>query len=250
MISLPAALVLGFVLALVRASAWVVVCPPFSNSSIPAVAKVGLAAGLALLAAPAASRALPGASSAAFVAAVVEQVAIGLAIGFFVKVTVAAVTSAGSLVDLFSGLNLPPSLDPLSQQDVPLVGQLYEMIAVTLLFTSGADLLLVRGFVASFTTRTVVFGSLGELAAGATAQLGSMFAAALEIAAPLVAVLFVTQVLLGLLAKAAPQMNVFVFGFGLQVAVTILGLGLAITALPVELTNLVTRTAGQVFGGG
>lgn len=250
MIPLPGAEVIGFVLALVRASAWVVVCPPFSNSSIPAIAKIGVAAGLALVAAPAAAASLPGASTAAFVSALAEQVAIGLAMGFFVQVTVAAVSGAGSLIDLFSGLNLPPSIDPLSNEQVPLVGQLYELIAITLLFTSGADLLLVRGFVGSFTTRTVVFGSLRELASAATAQLAGMFAAALEIAAPLIAVLFVAQVLLGLLAKAAPQMNVFVFGFGLQVAVTILGLGLAVTALPSEVTNLVTRTAGVVFGGG
>lgn len=248
MISLPGAEVLGFVLALARAAAWVTVCPPFANSTIPAMVKVGLAAGLALAAAPAAARHAVPTSTAGFVTAVVTQVAIGLAIGFFVQVAFSAFAGAGSLVDLFSGLNLPPSIDPLSLEQVPIVGQLYELVALTLLFTSGADLVLVRAFVASFSAAGVSFGSLPAVASTATSDLARMFASSLEIAAPLIAVLFVAQVLLGLLAKAAPQMNVFAFGFALQVLVALLCLGLALTVLPAEVVDIVTKAVHQILG--
>jgi flagellar biosynthetic protein FliR len=247
-ITLPAATVIGFVLALVRASAWVVVCPPFSNRAIPAVAKIGLAACLALVAAPAAGRHLPATlGTAGFVTAVVEQAVTGLAMGFLIQVVFSAFSSAGSLIDIFSGLNLPPSIDPLSLDQAPLISQLYELVAFTLLFTSGADLLLVRGFLGSFAATGVDASSPARLAASAVGQVSTLFSASLEMAAPLVAVLFVTQLLLGLLAKAAPQMNVFVFGFGLQVLVTLLGLT-AIGGLPQDLTHLLGRVATQVFG--
>ena len=77
----------------------------------------------------------------------------------------------------------------------------------------------------------------------------SFFAAALEIAAPIIVVLFGTQIVLALLAKAAPQINVFVFGMPLQILVGIAAVGIAIAALPNDITNLVARAMTQLFGG-
>ena len=69
----------------------------------------------------------------------------------------------------------------------------------------------------------------------------SFFAAAVEIAAPLVAVVFAAQLLLGLFAKSAPQANVFSLGFPLQLLLVLAGLGLAVVALPADVANLVER---------
>ena len=62
--------------------------------------------------------------------------------------------------------------------------------------------------------------------------------------------MFVAQILLGLLAKSAPQANVFILGFPLQILLVLGGLGLAMVALPSDVTNLVTRSMSQLFGGG
>ena len=83
-----------------------------------------------------------------------------------------------------------------------------------------------------------------------SSDLVSFFAAAVEIAAPLVAVVFVAQILLGLLAKSAPQANIYMLGFPLQILLVLGGLGLAIVALPSDVTNLVARGVSQLFGGG
>jgi flagellar biosynthetic protein FliR len=76
----------------------------------------------------------------------------------------------------------------------------------------------------------------------------TFFAAAVEIAAPVIVVLFAAQVLLALLAKAAPQINVFVFGFPLQILLALAAVGLALVALPSTVTNLVGRATVQLFG--
>ncbi len=76
----------------------------------------------------------------------------------------------------------------------------------------------------------------------------TFFAAAVEMAAPVIVVLFCTQILLALLAKAAPQINVFVFGMPLQILVALIGVGLAIMALPNDVANLVGRAMSQLFG--
>ncbi len=65
----------------------------------------------------------------------------------------------------------------------------------------------------------------------------------------MIVVLFCTQILLALLAKAAPQINVFVFGMPLQILVALIGVGVAIVALPNDVINLVGRAMTQLFGG-
>ena len=76
------------------------------------------------------------------------------------------------------------------------------------------------------------------------------FAASIEIAAPLVAVVFAAQVLLGLLAKSAPQANVYALGFPLQLLVVVFTLSLAVLALPNDVISLTQKVASQLFGGG
>jgi flagellar biosynthetic protein FliR len=233
----------AFVLALVRASAWVVICPPFANKSIPAMAKIGISLGIAVEAAVTLQHEI--------LAQVLVQASIGFVLGFVVSLFVTAVVAAGSLIDLFSGLNLPQALDPLSLQQTPIIGQFYNLVATALLFTTGSVLVIVDGFLRSFKAvgTTLPHVTMGTVANVITGDVTTFFAAAVEIAAPVIVVLFATQILLALLAKSAPQINVFVFGMPLQVLVALFAVGLALVALPSDVTNLVGRAMTQVFGG-
>jgi flagellar biosynthesis protein FliR len=243
--------VIALVLALVRASTWVVICPPFSNRSIPAMAKIGIALGLAVFAARTLQYQPMPTGTAQLLGQVVVQAVIGFVLGFVVYLFVQAVTSAGSLVDLFSGLNLPAAMDPLSLQQTPLFGQFYNLVATALIFTTGAAVVIVGGFLRSFHAVGTKLPNVtaGRVAAVITSDVTTFFAAAVEIAAPVIAVLFATQILLGLLAKATPQINVFVFGMPLQILLALSAVGLALFALPADVTNLVGRATSQIFGG-
>ena len=252
MIHLQLAAGVAFFLALVRATAFLYLCPPFSNNMIPFLAKTGIAAGLAMAAVPTVSHDALPLSVPLIIEALVVQIAVGALIGFVVQLFVGAVQGAGAIVDQFSGLNLPPAIDPLNMDQSPLLAQLYEWMATVLIFVSGAFLILAQGFVRSFAVigTTVPEHDIQQLPTFLSSDLVSFFAAAAEIAAPLVAVVFVAQILLGLLAKSAPQANVFVLGFPLQILLVLGGLGLAIVALPADVTNLVSRGVSQLFGGG
>jgi flagellar biosynthesis protein FliR len=242
---------IALVLALVRASTWVVICPPFSNKSIPAMAKIGIALGLAVFAARTLQYQPMPTGTAQLLGQVVVQAVIGFVLGFVVYLFVQAVTSAGSLVDLFSGLNLPAAIDPLSLQQTPLFGQFYNLVATALIFTTGAAVVIVGGFLRSFHAVGTKLPNVtaGKLAAVITSDVTTFFAAAVEIAAPVIAVLFAAQILLGLLAKATPQINVFVFGMPLQILLALSAVGLALFALPDDVTHLVGRATSQIFGG-
>jgi flagellar biosynthesis protein FliR len=248
---LSSAFAIALVLAFVRSVAWVTICPPFSNSSIPMMLKIGFAATVAFFAAGTLQHDPLPSTDAQVITAIVVQAVVGFVLGFVVSLFVTAVVAAGSLIDLFSGLNLPQAIDPLSQQQTAIFGQFYNLLLTALLFTTGAAVVIVEGFVKSFQAvgTSLPATTPGSVAETITGDVTTFFAAAVEIAAPVIVVLFCTQILLALLAKAAPQINVFVFGMPLQIAVALIGVGAAIVALPTDIVNLVGRAMTQFFGG-
>lgn len=250
--SLSPAFAVALTLAFVRTIAWVVICPPFSNSAIPAKVKIGLAGAIAFMAAGTLQHDVLPQSNVQVIVQIIIQALIGVVLGYVVSLFVNTVVGAGSLIDLFSGLDLPQAIDPLSQQQTPIFGQFYNLVLMALLFTSGGVLVIVEGFLKSFQAvgTTLPPMTLSSLSQTITGDVATFFAAAVEIAAPVIVVLFGTQILLALLAKAVPQINVFVFGMPLQIVVALIGVGVAIVALPNDVINMVGRAASQLLGGG
>jgi flagellar biosynthetic protein FliR len=244
---------LAFFLAFIRALAWLVVVPPFSNKQIvPRVALIGVAGGLGILAVPQIAQNHIPTDTAGLIGAVVLQIFTGAALGLCVLVLISAVTAAGGLVDLFGGLNLPPAIDPLSENQTPMIGQFYEQVALVLLFVSNGELLLVRGFETSFGAAGLTLSSAATASNVLTADLATFFTATLEIAAPLIVVLFATQISLAMLSKAAPQMNVWILGFPIQALMSLVFVAIGIKVLPGYLDNLVSRAlqdTGALLGG-
>ena len=246
-LSLPVDLVLGFVLAVVRASAWLVVAPPFNTRMIPAQAKIAFAVALAIPVAPRIADHAPPPEVLPLIEATLLQVAAGLALGFLTQLIFAAVQAAGELIDLFAGFTIAATYDPMTNANQAVFGRFYYLVAVTLLFVLDGHLLLVRGFLDSFSAMPTGLPDMGSISEVLIDGLGMFFLAALEIAAPVLAALFLTEVALGLLSKAAPQMNVFVLGFPIKILLTFGLVGLTLPLLPNALDGLV-RTA--VRGGG
>jgi len=249
--TLSADFIVALVLAFVRSVAWVTICPPFSNSSIPKMVKIGFAGALAFYAAGTLQHDRLPESNTQVLVAIVLQALVGIVLGYVVSLFVTTVVAAGRLIDLFSGINLPQAIDPLSQMQASIFGQFYNLVLTALLFTTGAVLVIVQGFMTSFKAVGTSFPqiTMGSLAQVVTGDVVTFFAAAVEIAAPLIAVLFCTQIVLALLSKAAPQINVFVFGMPLQIVMALIGVSVAIVALPNDIVTLVGRAMSQLVGG-
>lgn len=241
-ISAPAGLIVAYVLGVVRASAWLVLLPPFNTRSIPTVVKVGLAAALALPVAPRLAESPPGLDVPSLVVAVLLQVAVGLTLGFITMVALSAVQAAGSLIDLFAGFTVAQAFDPLSGNQTALFGRFYQLLATTLLFAINGHILLFRGFMTSFDAVGLRLPTMGDLSELAVDGLGVFMVAAVEIAAPLLGALFLTEVAMGLLARAAPQMNVFILGFPVKILLTLGLVGLVLPILPEAVGALVERS--------
>ncbi len=257
MITLPLAGLEVVMLAGVRIAAFLVVAPPFAHRGIPGTVKAMIATALGLLVAPRAlARGGPevgtaiASGTARLLADLVLQVVVGAGLGFLVALVFAAVSSAGNLIDLFGGFQLAQAFDPMSMTNGAQFARLYQLSAVVLLFASGGYQLVVAGLVRSFDA--LPLGTPLDLAAMAQAVtdgLTGMFVAALQIAGPLVAVLFLADVGLGLLTRVAPALNAFALGFPLKILLTIvLGVSayLALPEIVGALTEDAVRTVGEV----
>lgn len=216
---------------------------PFLGRSVPPMARIGMGAAVTLLIAPALSPPVLSQELGGFLLVTVEEVLVGIAMGAVVTTVMMSVYLAGQLIDVPMGFGMVNVLDPQTGGEVPVVAQLQFVVAVLVLFLIDGHHNLLRALVHSFQVVPVGGAMMGgEVAATALETVRSMFAVGLRIALPLVAALFLTDVTLGIIARAVPQINVFFVGFPLKV-------GLGVLLLAVVMPAFVVFIAG-VFGSG
>lgn len=232
----------------VRMVAFLVVAPPFSHRGIPATVKVMLATGLALAIAPRVATTVPE-STGEYVVLLVGEAVIGVGLGFLVAVVFAAVQSAGSLIDLMGGFSLAQGFDPMTQVNGAQFARLYQLTAVVILFVSDGYQMVISGLVRTFDALPLGASlDLSKLGDALTTSVTGMFLATLQIAGPLVVVLFLADVGLGLLTRVAPALNAFALGFPLKILLTLSLASLTYLALPRIIENLTGRSLDAVLG--
>ncbi|MEV6344504.1 flagellar biosynthetic protein FliR [Actinoplanes sp. NPDC051851] len=249
----PIAELMAIMMGAVRAGAWMALCPPFNSRLIPAQVKALLSVGLALPMAPYLRGSMPSLQTADIIFCVAMQVFVGAGLGFLTALLFAALQAAGDLLDLFGGFTLAMAYDPLGMSQSSIFGRFYNLVATTILFASDAHQLILRGFLQSYKTlplnATFTLETFSRLL---LRGLGEMFLAALQIAGPLICVLFLADVSLGLLNRVAPALNAFQLGFPVKILLVVTLSGLAIAALPAVLHTLVEKSVNlvvQLSGG-
>jgi len=237
-------------LAAVRTTAFLVIAPPFSFRAFPARIKAMLGVGVALAVSSTVSASYESLDTGPFFAALVIQVITGALLGMLVMVCFSAVQSAGSLIDVFGGFQLAQAFDPQMQVNGAQFTRLFQMIALALLFASNGYQLILAGVVRSFDA-VPVDGMLDltrpvELLIDTTSQ---MMLAAVQIAGPLVLVLFLADIGLGLITRVAPALNAFAMGFPVKILLTFLLAGTVVLALPAIVSALAEDAFGLLTGG-
>lgn len=239
-ITVDGAPLMAFLLASVRVVAWLAVVPPFSSRSVPAMAKVVLSLGLALVMAPTlASAALPS-SVLELVVSIVTQVLVGVAMGYVTMLLLSSIAAAGALVDLFGGFALASAWDPLSMNSNTVFGRFHQVLATALLLVSGGHLLVIGGLLSTFEFIPLVgFPDVDGWPDVLITAFTMFFTITVQIALPLIAVMFVADLALALLTKVAPQLNAINVMFPAKVGLTLLLLGLTFPLLPGAIARLV-----------
>ncbi|WP_104166906.1 flagellar biosynthetic protein FliR [Arthrobacter sp. SX1312] len=241
----------AIMLAGVRIVAFLVIAPPFSYKGIPARVKAMLAVGLALAVSPTVEAGYETGGTGQYIGALVLELVVGAALGFLVLVVFSAVQSAGSLIDLFGGFSLAQGFDPQSMVNGAQFARLFQLTALTLLFTSDGYQLIIGGLVRTFDALPLGGGlDLAEPAEALTGAVTGMFLAAVQIAGPLIVVLFLADVGLGLLTRVAPALNAFALGFPLKIFITLSLGGVVFIALPRVVSTLADTAAELLMGVG
>ncbi|MFS0715599.1 flagellar biosynthetic protein FliR [Arthrobacter sp. 1P04PC] len=238
-------------LASVRMTAFLVVAPPFAHAAFPARIKAILGVGLGLAVTSRVSGGYTAKDTAGFFTAVVLELATGLVLGFLVLLVFAAVQSAGSLIDLFSGFQMAQAFDPQMMVNGAQFTRLLQMAALALLFASDGYQLVIAGLTGSFTALPLAGGlDLAQPVQAMTSAVTGMFLAAVQIAGPLLVVLFLADVGLGLLTRVAPALNAFSLGFPLKIMLTLSLAAFLFLALPRIVSTLAGQAAKTVLGVG
>jgi flagellar biosynthesis protein FliR len=214
---------------------------------IPTQVKALLSVGLALPMAPYLTRSIPSIETPDIIASALLQFFIGASLGFITLLMFAAVQAAGDLLDVFGGFTLAQAYDPLSMAQSSIFGRFYNLVAVTLLFASDGHELILRGFLQTYRTLPLNASfSMGTLNDLLIKGVGDMFVSALQIAGPLIAVLFLTDVAFGLLNRVAPALNAFQLGFPAKIFIVLTIGAITISMLPPAVATLVKKAVSAV----
>jgi flagellar biosynthetic protein FliR len=236
-------------LAGVRMVSFLVIAPPFSYNAFPARIKAMLALGLAFAVSPVVTAGYQERDTAAFFGALVLEIGAGVLMGFLVYLVFAAVQSAGSLIDLMSGFQMAQAFDPQSMINGAQFTRLFQMTAVTLMFSSDAYQLILGGLVRSFSAIPLGGGvALANPAEAIVTAATGMFLSAVQIAGPLLVIFFLADVGLGLLNRVAPALNAFALGFPLKVLLALSLGSVVLLALP-RVVSALTQEALTLLGG-
>ncbi|KAA0910763.1 flagellar biosynthetic protein FliR [Pusillimonas sp. ANT_WB101] len=211
--------------------------PVLGESSIPARAKVGLAAVLAIAVAPALPPMpqLPAGSYAALGLGV-QQILIGIALGLTMRIAFAAVQTAGEFIGLQMGLSFASFFDPATGANTAVLSRMLNIIATLLFLALNGHLIMMGALIRTFETLPVQPRALNINGWGVLLEWSSqVMASGLLLALPLIIMLLTVNLAMGILNRTAQQLSVFAVGFPISL---LTGMVLLAVVLPQTSTFL------------
>jgi flagellar biosynthetic protein FliR len=243
----------AFFWPMARVLALVATAPVLGNNGVPRRIRLGLGLALTVAIAPLAGP-FPDVSPASWQGLLIlgQQVMIGVAMGFAMRIVFTAVDMAGELIGLQMGLGFATFFDHVHGVNSPVVAQLLGLIAMLFFLAINGHLLVIAALAESFQVMPVGTGLFGPQAAyGLVSWGGHIFTAGFTLALPVLAALVITNVALGVLTRTAPQLNVFAVGFPITLMLGFLMLALVLPYMTGPLEGLLTsgvQTALRIIG--
>ena len=233
-------LIAGFLWPLTRIVGLLAVAPLFGNVSVPATVKIGLGVLIAMIIAPTVP-ALPAMDpmSLAGLLILVQQLLIGIAMGFAMRVVFACMEMAGELAGLTMGLGFATFFDPQTQGRSIAISQFLSLVTIMLYLTLNVHLSLLSVLADSFTSMPITDLPMpGKFFEQIVGWGGRVFSTGLQLALPIVAALLITNVGLSILARSAPQLNLFGIGFPITLTVGFVMIAVVVPYMGVPMTRL------------
>ncbi len=244
-----------FGLILARVSTFIATIPYLGGANVPKTIKAGTALALTCF-----WFAQSGATSVrvviameqtpwlAFAMAIGREIIIGAALGFVFGLFLVPFKVAGEYIAQEMGLTMGTITDPTRPQMTTTFGEFFEMFGALLFFTLDVHHLFLAALHRSFAQQPIGGTTLNIPVA---AQLGALAAATewgLTLAAPVACCLFITSLVLGLMARAAPQLNLMSFGYGLRILVGVLATSILWPDMTPRMSAVLQRFSNLLVG--
>ncbi len=244
--SLP--LIQGFLLCLARVGSMMAAIPVFSGGQLPPQMRVGIAVLFSLLIYPAVQGFIPEQSFSIIELALLlaQETILGLLVGFLAQLVFMAAEFAGSLIGYQMGFAAANIFDPTTQRQVALISQFQGVFAILLFLALDVHHLFFAAIVASF--EMLPPGTL-NLAGGAIPMVMEVanhsLVLSIQLVAPILALLILSNLTLGILSRVFPQLNAFMLSFPINIGVSFIVMGMTLglfaTMLSKEFSALADR---------
>jgi flagellar biosynthetic protein FliR len=225
-----------FLLLFMRMMGLFTTAPIWSNRLVPVQIRVAIAFAAAVVVAPLFTAFPMPESLVSLGMLAARELLVGMVIGFISALTFSAIQLAGQLLDINMGLSMVNLLDPMTNTQMPVMGNFLYILALLIFFTINGHHTLLRAIMDSYALVPLGTSTLSPPLSEAVVKLGSsLFLIGFKVAAPVLAAVFLTTLALGVLNRAIPQMNVFVIGMPVQLA---MGIFITMVFLPLYVTAL------------
>ncbi len=225
--------VLVFALVLTRVSGIVIMSPVFGGSEIPMQVRALLAFSLAVLIMPSQWTVDVGEprNLAAFAILIAAELGIGLSLGLGITIFFSGVALAGELIGQLGGLTAAQIFDPTSGDQSPLLSRMLHYLAVAVFASIGGLRILMSALLDTFQTLPIGECNMHTtIAYSLVAILNTSFGLAIRMAGPVMVSVLVAMLVMGLLSKTLPQLNLMSVGFGINSVIMYLVMGLSLGA--------------------
>ena len=223
------------ILILVRISCFVYAAPFYGMANVPSRVKIGLSCFISILIFSSVDQSeVAYTGMIGYAVIVLKEGITGLLMGFAANICNSIILFAGNIIDMDIGLSMAQEFDPMMKTQVTITGNLYQYFILLLLVVTDMHHYILRALIDSYIVIPVngqVF-DWNSLAGSMVTYMTDMFVIAFRIVLPIFACIMVLNCILGIMAKVAPQMNMFAVGMQMKVLVGLIVLFLTISLLP------------------
>lgn len=220
-----------FLLIFIRMTGLFLLTPIFSRENMPNIFKIGFSFFCAIILVNILDVDFLFLSPFELIIYSIKELLIGLMLGFISYLFLSTFYLAGQIIDMQIGFGMVNVFDPQHNIQVPIMGNFYYIIAILVFLTIDGHHLLLEALVNSYNYVPIgQFKFVGGFINQLVRIISQTFITGLKISGPILAAIFLSDVLLGILTKTMPQMNVFVVGMPLKILI-----GIAIIAITIPL---------------
>lgn len=237
-----------FLLVLVRVSGIFVLSPFFSSQNVPNTIKVGFSFVLSLLVSNILDVSKISFSETGYFILVIKELMVGLIIGFICYAFFTSFYVLGQIVDMEIGFGMVNVIDPQNRVQVPVMGNFYYILAFLIFLVMNGHHQIIKALIESYNYVPIgKFNFNQELSNQLINILSTTFKLGFRLSSPVVVAMLLSDILLGILTRTIPQMNVFVVGMPLKILIGLLIICITIPLFSQLSSNIFKEMVNEIY---